>query len=70
MPNFFSTKYMFAIMPTNKAAHNNKKLKENSHLHIKTRPPVIWFIDIIMRYNEAHTEIHRIHADLLNLISH
>ena len=61
---------MFALVPTNKAVYNNKKLKENIHLYIKTIAPIIWFIDIIMEYNETHIEIHTIQTDLFNLTSY
>ena len=32
MPNFVSAKYMFTMVPTNRAAHNKKKLKENLYI--------------------------------------
>ena len=33
MPNFSSAKYMFAMVPSNRAVHNNKKLKENLYIY-------------------------------------
>ena len=33
MPNFSSAKYMFAMVPTNRAVHNNKKFKENLYIY-------------------------------------
>ena len=33
MPNFFSNKYIFAMVPTNKAFHNNKKHKEKLYIY-------------------------------------
>ena len=33
MPSFFSAKYMFAMVPKNRAAHDKKKLKENLYIY-------------------------------------
>ena len=33
MPNFFSAKYMFAMVPTNTAFHIKKELKENLYIY-------------------------------------
>ena len=33
MPNFFYAKYMSAMVPTNRAVHNKKKLKENLYIY-------------------------------------
>ena len=41
MPIFFA-KYMFELVPTNRAVHNKKKL---INLHIKARPPIARFVD-------------------------
>ena len=32
------------MVPTNRAVHNKKKLV---NLHVKTRPPIAWFIDVM-----------------------
>ena len=51
---------MFAMIPASKAVHNKKKLTD---LHIKTRPPIGWFIDVM---KQMHTE----KADIFSLIPH
>ena len=38
---------MSAVIETNRAVRNKKKLQENIYLNIKTTPPVTWFIDIM-----------------------
>ena len=61
MPNFFPTKYMFAAVPKN--LHNNKTL---AYLHIKTRPPMIWFI-AMMRQTLKSTQAKQIFSILYHI---
>ena len=57
MPNFFTAKYMFAIVPINRTVHNKKKLKESYiHMHIKTRPPITWLL-VIMKQTLKSTQV-------------
>ena len=51
---------MFAMRPVSKEVHNKKKLTDS---HIKTRPPIGWFIDVM---KQMHTE----KADIFSRIPH
>ena len=60
---------MFAMVPTKRAVHNKKKLKENLYIYTLKKTSSYqahW-------NNEANTEMHKKQerqADLFNLISH
>ena len=70
MPNFFSAKYMFAMVPANRAVHNKENLQEKLiHLNVKARPPVTWFIDI-MRQTLKCTKASRSFQSYIRLIVH
>ena len=64
MPNFFSAKYMFAMVPTKEYRKNLKKL---IHLYIKLRPPITWLIDI-MRQTLKCTQGKQIFSILYHII--
>ena len=67
MPNFFYAKYMSAMVPTNRAVHNKKKIKENLCIYTLKQDLTL---PGSLTYNDANTEIHTRQADLFNLISH
>ena len=59
MPNFVFFKYMFAMVPTNRAIHNKKKCQENLCIYTLKE----YLRSLVHWYNEAITEIPTRQAD-------